>query len=62
MIAMLAAGITELLGTGPIGCRGEDGLAALEMVIGAHVSSRSGNVPITLPLSEEYWDVDIPLT
>ena len=62
MIAMLAAGITELLGTGPIRCRGEDGLAALEMVIGAHVSSRSGNVPITLPLSEEYWDVDIPLT
>jgi hypothetical protein len=32
------------------------------MVIGAHVSSRNGHVPIKLPLSEEHQALDIPLT
>jgi predicted dehydrogenase len=62
MIEMLTDGLRELLGTGPISCTGEDGLASLEMVIGAHVSSRNGNVPVRLPLSEEQQQIDIPLT
>lgn len=62
MIEMLADGLRELLGDGPISCTGEDGLASLEMVIGAHVSSRNGNVPVSLPLSEEYQQIDLPLT
>jgi predicted dehydrogenase len=62
MIEMLTDGLRELLGTGPISCTGEDGLASLEMVIGAHVSSRNGNVPVTLPLSAEHQGIDIPLT
>lgn len=62
MIEMLAAGIEELIGDGPISCSGEDGLAVLEMIIGAHVSSREGNIPVTLPLAEQYHELDIPLT
>jgi predicted dehydrogenase len=62
MIDMLAAGIDELTGDGPILCSGEDGKAALEMVIGAHISSRSGNQTIGLPLAKDHYDVDIPLT
>ena len=62
MINMLASGIRELISADSILCSGEDGMAALEMVIGAHVSSRLGNSPVSLPLSEEYYDIDIPLT
>jgi hypothetical protein len=32
------------------------------MVIGAHVSSRNAGVPIRLPQSDEYQQIDIPLT
>jgi predicted dehydrogenase len=62
MITMLAAGIRELISEEPILCTGDDGLAALEMVIGAHVSNTLGNQPVSLPLSQEYYDIDIPLT
>jgi predicted dehydrogenase len=62
MIEMLSEGLRELLGEGPLSCTGEDGLASLEMVIGAHVSSRAGHVPVKLPLSEEHHALDIPLT
>jgi predicted dehydrogenase len=62
MIAMLADALRELLGDGEISCTGEDGLASLEMVIGAHVSSRQGGVPVRLPLDEKYHRIDIPLT
>ena len=62
MVEILVDGLKELLGGGPITCSGADGLRTLEMVIGAHVSSRKGGIPIRLPLSEEYHDVDIPLT
>jgi hypothetical protein len=62
MINMLADGIRELIGDGPILCTGEDGLAALQMVIAAHISGRSGNRPVSIPLAEEYYEIDIPLT
>lgn len=62
MVEMLAGGLKELLGGGPISCSGADGLTTLEMVIGAHVSSRKGGIPIRLPLSDEYHQIDIPLT
>jgi predicted dehydrogenase len=62
MVQILVAGLKELLGGGPITCSGADGLTTLEMVIGAHVSSRNGGVPVGLPLSEEYHQIDIPLT
>ena len=62
MIEILVSGLKELLGGGPISCTGADGLTTLEMVIGAHVSSRNGGIPIRLPLSAEYHQIDIPLT
>jgi len=62
MVQILVDGLKELLGGGPISCTGADGLTTLEMVIGAHVSSRNGGVPVRLPLSDEYHQIDIPLT
>lgn len=62
MVEILAAGLKELLGGGPLSCSGADGLTTLEMVIGAHVSSRNGGVPIRLPLNADYHQIDIPLT
>lgn len=62
MIGMLTSALRELLGDGPISCTGEDGLASLEMALAAHVSGRSGNVPVSLPLSQQQQDLDIPLT
>lgn len=62
MVEMLADGLKELLGGGEITCSGVDGLASLEMVIGAHASSRSGGAPIRWPLAKELHELDIPLT
>jgi predicted dehydrogenase len=62
MVEILVSGLKELLGGGPLSCSGADGLTTLEMVIGAHVSSRNGGVPIRLPLSAEYHQIDIQLT
>ena len=62
MVEILVGGLKELLGGGEITCSGADGLTTLEMVIGAHVSSRNGGIPARLPLSEEYHHIDIPLT
>jgi predicted dehydrogenase len=62
MVEILVGGLQELLGGGVITCSGADGLTTLEMVIGAHVSSRNGGTPVRLPLSEEYYHIDIPLT
>ena len=62
MVEMLITGMKELLGGGDITCTGADGLASLEMVIGAHVSSGQGGAPVSLPLQEDHWTLDIPLT
>jgi hypothetical protein len=62
MVEILVGGLKELLGGGVITCSGTDGLTTLEMVIGAHISSRNGGIPVRLPLSEEHHHIDIPLT
>jgi hypothetical protein len=62
MVEMLTDGLKELLDDGEMSCTGEDGLASLEMVIGAHVSSEGGSALVQLPLSEHYQQVDVPLT
>lgn len=62
MIEMMVSGLKELLGDGDLSCTGEDGLASLEMVIGAHVSSKRGRLPIALPLAEDFRQIDIPFT
>jgi predicted dehydrogenase len=62
MISMLAEGLKELLSDDAVTCTGEDGLAAVEMVLAAHVSDRLGNVPVRLPLLHEYHDFDLPVT
>jgi predicted dehydrogenase len=62
MVQMLETGLRELLGEGQISCTGEDGEAALEMLIGAHVSSRNGSVPVRLPLAVGDRNTNIPFT
>ena len=44
----------ELLDTGPIRCKGEDGLASLQVVIAVHASHEQHNRPVELPLSAPY--------
>jgi myo-inositol 2-dehydrogenase / D-chiro-inositol 1-dehydrogenase len=62
MIEMLTMGLQELLADDMITCSGVDGLATLEMVIGAHASGRNGGIPVQLPLAEEFRRIDVPLT
>ena len=62
MIDMLVAALNELLSDGAISCTGEDGLASVEMLIGAHLSSQRGSVPIQLPLTGEDQQIAVPFT
>lgn len=41
------------------GCTVQDGIAALEMVVAAHLSHRGGGIPIHLPLSEKEYDLGL---
>lgn len=40
-------------------CSGEDGLAALEVILAAHHSSRRGGAPVTLPLDEHERELEV---
>lgn len=40
-------------------CSGDDGLAALEVILAAHHSSRRGGVPVTLPLDESDRSLEV---
>ena len=62
MIDMLVSALTELMSDRPISCTGEDGLASVEMLIGAHLSSQRGSVPIELPLTAEDQKITVPFT
>ena len=54
--------IDEILGDGQISSTADDGLAALQMVMGFHASDHQGNVQLTLPLAAEYNDMVINFT
>jgi predicted dehydrogenase len=62
MVDMLTNALRELLSDGKITCTGEDGLASVEMLIGAHISSQRGSVPVKLPLAPDEQQVMIPFT
>jgi hypothetical protein len=62
MVDMLSDALRELLSDRQISCTGEDGLASVEMLIGAHISSQRGSVPVPLPLAGEDQQVTIPFT
>lgn len=62
MVEMLAGGLMELLGEGEISCSGEDGSASLEMLIAAHASSQNGSALTPLPLSRDFWEMDLQIT
>ena len=49
--AVLQAGIVELLGDNEVMSPGEDGYAALEAIVAAHISHENGGVPVALPLT-----------
>jgi predicted dehydrogenase len=62
MLDMLTNALRELVGDGEISCTGEDGLASVEMLIGAHISSQRGSVPVQLPLSGADQEVKVAFT
>jgi len=62
MIDMLVDALQELLSDGKISCTGEDGLASVEMLIGAHISSQRGGMLIQLPLTGADQQVRIAFT
>lgn len=62
MVDMLTDAVRELLSDRHISCTGEDGLASVEMLIGAHLSSQRGSVPVRLPLIGADRQVTIPFT
>lgn len=62
MFQMLRSAISELLSDDRISCTGRDGLASLEMVIGAHASSLRGGSRVTFPLSGPDRELNVPFT
>jgi predicted dehydrogenase len=62
MVEMLTDALRELLSGDKISCTGEDGLASVEMLIGAHISSQRGSVPVQLPLTAEDQRIAVPFT
>tara|TARA_B100001964_G_C14173132_1_gene572497 strand:+ start:424 stop:1452 length:1029 start_codon:yes stop_codon:yes gene_type:complete len=48
---VLQEGIIELLDGGPVTSSGEDGYAALEAIVAAHISHENDGVPVALPLA-----------
>ncbi|MGA2461297.1 MAG: Gfo/Idh/MocA family oxidoreductase [Candidatus Bathyarchaeia archaeon] len=54
--------ISEVLGDGPIVCSRENGLAALEMVMGFHASDQMANTPVPIPLPSKFEEMTINFT
>ncbi len=49
----LSAGITELIGDAEVTSSAEDGYAALEAIVAAHISHENSGVPVALPLTDD---------
>lgn len=62
LIDLLVKAIQETLGEKQISCTGLDGLAAVQMIIGFHVSDRAGNIPVQLPLPEKFEELSVNFT
>ena len=62
MIQMLTDGLTELVSDKAISCTGEDGLASLEMALGAHISNRAGGASTQLPLTPADQQFEVAFT
>ena len=54
--------LVELIGDGPLSCTGEDGYQSLQMVLACHVSDRLGNQVVSLPLTGQWRELNIPFT
>jgi predicted dehydrogenase len=62
LIRLLVETIDEVLGEGPISCTGADGLAAVQMIIGFHLSDMEGNTPVPLPIPKESEELSVNFT
>ena len=63
MPVMLKGVLTELIGDGPMLCDGVHGLAAIEVLVAAYVSNKSGHVPVSVPCeSKENCELWLPIT
>ena len=61
-IEILVEAIRQLITEDPVSCRGEHGLASLEILIATHISHKQGNAPVAIPFSNEHAAIDIPFT
>ncbi len=63
LFQMLHGVIDELIGDGPMECSADRGVETIEMLVGAYLSHRRGNIPIELPItSQEDRAVWLPVT
>jgi predicted dehydrogenase len=58
----IRGGLLELLGDGALEADGLSGLAAVEVLVAAHLSQRRGNLPVTLPLPADDRAEWLPVT
>jgi predicted dehydrogenase len=61
-VAQTKEAIKELCEDKSPGCSGEDGKAALEMVMAFHVSHKQGNVKVDIPLKGEHLSYELQIT
>jgi predicted dehydrogenase len=55
--------LEELISDEPLSCGPEHGVASVEILVAAHLSSRRGNIPVALPLNDpEARDTWLPIT
>lgn len=60
--AMIRGVLTDLIGSGSIDCDGRTGLAAVEILAAAHLSSSRQHVPVALPLTGADRELWLPVT
>jgi len=62
VVDLLLKTVEEILDKGQISCTGIDGLAALQMIMGFHVSDMEGNRPVALPIPKKFEGLRVNFT
>lgn len=62
VVKLAEKAINEMLHDERPSCGGADGLAALHMIMGFHISDREGNIPTELPLPAKYHEFAVNFT
>lgn len=62
LLPQVGAVLAELAGDGALACDAAHGLASVELLAAAHLSSRRGHAPVTLPLAGDDRALWMPVT